>query len=133
MIVYLDKNDLINYINSELYHLPIINSKNNHNTECESNIDSNNLELIPNNHIVKKIIEANMFKKFNFHKEQLLKYNINMTDNQLKYNLELIRNNNFEKDNTYLNNLFNYKVDISSNNSENNLKPFCISYIKYYN
>ena len=60
---------MLNYIKSPLFYLPIIQTKHNHAEECKNylnNDDNNcrNYEIIPNNHILKKIIESNILKIF---------------------------------------------------------------------
>ena len=138
-IIHVKKNNLLNYIKSTLFHLPIKLSKHSHLEECDIKLNSDlvknnavNVELLSNDHILKKIIEINIFKPFYFHKSNLQKYNINLTDNQLKYNLEIIKNNNYVKNEIYNNNIFNYRVNLTDN-IKNIEVLFCMSKIEYFN
>ena len=73
-----------------------------------------------------------LFKPFSFHKLLLEQNNIQITDNQLKYHLDIVRNHNYPLDNIYLQNCFNYNFNLTKNLNYLNL-PFILAKIEYFN
>ena len=78
---------------------------------------------------IRKIMEANLFKLLSFHKSNFEKIGLKLSDNEIKYELQINRNFFYPKDFDYLNKIFEYKNKLNENSQPT---PFCFSRIQYF-
>ena len=71
----------------------------------------------------KELIMRNIDKPFSFHKNNLSENNYKLSDNQIKWLIQSLRENKYPSDSIILFNIENIKIEI-----ESDIIPFCFSY-----
>ena len=95
------------------------------NKEMTASIDNIDISLsdkqIKNK--AKELIIKNIDKPFSFHKNNLSENNYKLSDNQIKWLIQSLRENKYPSDSIILFNIENIKIEI-----ESDIMPFCFSY-----
>ena len=96
----------INATNTNINNDTNINNNNNNNNNINNNRRSTQTNPDCNFNNIKRLININIFKPLSFHISFLRENSVNLTSNQVKYQLEKLRNPQFLNDKRYLKNPF---------------------------
>ena len=86
-----------------------------------------------NNNFLKEIITNNITKPLSFHLNNIRRFNLNYSKNQIKWLLQKIRAHYFISDEIFLNNPFSFLINLNTNIANSDNIPLCILDNKFFN
>ena len=109
----------------------IENESDNKDTQVNEILDKKELQL-EKEILIKSLIINNIQKPLKFHINNFKSNNINLTKNQVKWNLQKIREQNFPNNNEYLKNISNITITFESSDNLENI-PLCHKMVNLIN